>query len=68
MPETSNDHDLLIALNERVKDIQNTIKEMKDGTNARVDDHETRLRRLELWGGIAIGLGYAVQFLTNFLK
>ena len=31
-------------------------------------DHETRLRRLEMWGGIAIGLLYALQFYYNFLR
>lgn len=31
-------------------------------------DHETRIRRLEMWGAIAIGVSYALQFYFNFLK
>lgn len=31
-------------------------------------DHENRIRRLELWGAIAIGFMYAIQFYFNFIK
>lgn len=32
------------------------------------DDKEKRIRRLETWGAIAIGLMYALQFYFNFLR
>lgn len=31
-------------------------------------DHETRIRRLEMWGFIAVGTLYAIQFYFNFLS
>lgn len=31
-------------------------------------DHEQRMRRIEMWGAILIGLAYALQFYFNFLK
>lgn len=32
------------------------------------DDHETRLRKMELWGGMAIGGLSLIQFYLNFIK
>ena len=57
-----NDHDLLVTMHEQMKGIKNDIKDMKDGTATKLSDHEIRIRRLELWGAIAIGFGYALQF------
>jgi hypothetical protein len=72
MPERrsqSQDHDLLVALHEQVKQVRVDIKELKDGTATRLSDlennhvtrdeykdHETRLRFVEkyVWGAIAI--------------
>ena len=61
------DHDLLITMHEQIKGIKIDIKEIKDGTSAKLTDHELRVRRLEQWGGIAVGLGFALQFYFNYL-
>lgn len=52
-----NDRDLLVRIDEKLELI---IK-----SNG---DHETRIRRLEMWGAISIGLAYALQFYFNFLQ
>lgn len=64
LPQTANpqsDHDLLIRVDEKLTILINQ-------NHATTKDHELRIRRLEMWGGIAIGLGYALQFYFNFLK
>ena len=43
------DHDLLIRIDEKLELF------IKDGK-----DHEIRLRRLEMWGAVAIGVSYAL--------
>lgn len=53
----TNDHDLLIRIDEKLE-----IMIKASG------DQETRLRRLETWGAMAIGIGYALQFYFNFLR
>lgn len=63
-----NDHDLLVTMHEQIKGIKADIKELKDGTSTKLSDHELRLRRLELWGGVMVGLSYALQFYLNFIK
>lgn len=63
-----NDHDLLVTMHEQIKGIKNDIKDLKDGTSTKLSDHEARLRRLELYGGIAIGLSYGLQFYLNYVK
>lgn len=62
-----NDHDLLVTMHEQIKGLKEDIKDLKDGTGERLNDHETRIRRLELWGAIAIGCSYALQFYFNYL-
>jgi hypothetical protein len=62
------DRDLLVELRTEVAGIRVDIKDLKDGTTIKLTDHEMRLRRLELWGGIAIGLSFALQFYFNYLK
>lgn len=62
-----NDHDLLVTMHEQIKGIKTDIKDLKDGTSIKLSDHEIRLRRIENWGSIAIGLGYALQFYFNYL-
>lgn len=61
------DHDLLVGLHVEVKQIRTDIKDLKDGTSNKILDHELRLRRLELWGAIALGLSYALNFYFNYL-
>jgi hypothetical protein len=63
-----NDHDLLVTMHEQIKGIKNDIKDLKDGTSIKLGDHETRLRRLELWGFTAIGVLYAITFYFNYIK
>jgi hypothetical protein len=61
--ETTTDHDLLIKLGEQIKQVRIDIKELSENTSAKVLDHELRLRRLELWGAMAIGGLSLIQFL-----
>lgn len=49
------DHDLLVRIDEKL----NLLVKSKD-------DHEARLRRLEMWGFVAIGFSYALQFYFNY--
>lgn len=62
-----NDHDLLVTMHEQIKGIKADIRDLKDGTSTKLTDHELRLRRVELWGGIAMGLSFALQFYFNYL-
>lgn len=55
--EQQSDHDLLIRVDEKLSILLNERK-----------DHETRIRRLELWGAIALGISYALQFYFNFIR
>ena len=51
------DRDLLISIDTKLTTLITTSS-----------DHETRIRRLEMWGAISIGLAYMMQFYFNFLK
>lgn len=62
-----NDHDLLVTMHEQIKGIKSDIRDLKDGTSAKLNDHETRIRRLENWGALAIGGAYVIQFLLKFV-
>lgn len=65
-------------VNANIEAIKNDIATIKDKLddayvkksdyNPAYQDHENRLRRLESWGAIAIGLLYALQFYFQFLK
>lgn len=68
MNENLTDHDLLVTLHEQIKGVREDIKEIKDGTSEKLSDHEMRLRRIELWGGIAIGFSYALNLFFHFIK
>jgi hypothetical protein len=68
MENHTTDHDLLITLHEQVRNIGTDIKEIKDGTAITLSDHEKRLRTIERWGAILIGISYAIQFYFNFLN
>ena len=46
--ETQSDHDLLVRLDEQLRFIRDDIKELKDGTKTQLNDHESRLKLLEL--------------------
>lgn len=57
LKQSHTDHDLLVRMDEKLNFLV-----------AKNSDHEMRLRRLEMWGGIALGLSYALQFYFNFLR
>jgi hypothetical protein len=42
-------------------------KEWKEAADKVHESHETRLRRLEWWGAIAIGALYAINFYFQFI-
>lgn len=44
---SSEDHDLLITLVTKVDGVKEDIRVLNDGTNAKINDHETRIRSLE---------------------
>jgi hypothetical protein len=62
MPEITSDHDLLVQLHEQMKQVRLDIRDLNDSTSTKVLDHEMRLRRLELWGAMAIGALTLIQF------
>lgn len=64
----SDDHNLLIRLDAKVDALKEDIKMLTDGTSTKINDHELRLRRLEVWGFTAIGILLALQFYFNFIK
>ena len=41
------DHDLLIELRTEMRGVRDDIKDLKDNTAGRLNDHEARLRQLE---------------------
>ena len=76
-----NDHDLLVSMYgvlsraiSDLKDLNNKVTEFnnnyakKNEVETVEKDHEARLRRLELWGAIAIGFMYAVEAYLNLVK
>lgn len=75
------DHDLLVGMHSTLKraveDIKALDMKVTDFNNnyakkADVDswkkDHEDRIRRLEFWGAILVGISYALQFYFNFIR
>ena len=62
------DHDLLVTMHEQLKQVRSDIQELRDGFSAKLQDHEIRLRRLEMWGFILIGASYALQLYLNYLQ
>jgi hypothetical protein len=76
MEPTQIDHDLLVTLHEQVKQIRTDIKEIKEGTADKINDHEHRLRFLEKYQARVVGalaiinilfviLGLAFKFLIK---
>lgn len=49
------DHDLLILLNQAVKDLREEVRRMADNISVTVGDHETRIRSLESFKWLIIG-------------
>ena len=71
-PNNSNDHDLLTRLEENVtlnfSQIKEAIRDLTTGTASTLTDHESRIRRLELYGALAVGFLYAIQAYLQFFK
>jgi hypothetical protein len=57
----SEDHDLLIRLDEKVEALIKSVAGL-------TDDHETRIRRIERWGAIAVGALYMIEAYFKFIK
>lgn len=84
--ERNLDHDLLIRIDENLKNLAIEVKDLKENLSGRlsnletketvspltVADHETRIRRLEYWGAIALGvigfLQVVAPYIANYLK
>lgn len=47
--EFKNDHDILIGIMVEVRQIKADIKDLKDGTSAKLSSHEVRIEELEKW-------------------
>lgn len=65
------DHDLLITLHEQIKNVRADIKDIKDGTSTKLEDHEKRLRKQEEfaqnWQGRNLVFGVILMFLIGLL-
>lgn len=61
------DHDLLIQLGEQIKQVRTDIKDLSDGTASKVSDHESRIRRIEMWGFMAIGALAFIELILGYL-
>ena len=61
------DHDLLVTMHEQIKNLRKEVGEMKDGTSVKIADHEVRIRRLELWGGMAVGALYLFEAYLKYI-
>lgn len=61
------DHDLLIVLYNEVKQLREAIDNMRSDIRGNVADHETRIRRLESWGAMAIGGLFILELAFNFM-
>lgn len=58
-----NDHDLLIRLEGKVDALTDKVAELTDTTKDTIQDHESRLRFLERYAWIAIGVLGIIQFI-----
>lgn len=51
-----NDHDLLVSLSTEMRLLREDIKEMKSGNSLTLQDHENRLRFIERYMWMALGV------------
>ena len=72
MEGQQNDHDLIIRLDTKIDDLKVDIKELKDGTAMKIEDHETRLKLIEnkitqvfAYGTMGLVLLGVIQFLIG---
>lgn len=52
---TSDDHDLLIRISEKVDGLKGDVKDLKDGTSIKIADHEKRIGAIELEQSLVSG-------------
>ena len=65
--EFKDDHDTLIALYVEFKQLRKDIKELNDNQSIKLSDHESRIRRLEYIGGLAIGAILVLEVLKDVI-
>ncbi len=61
------DHDLLIELKSKIEQVSVDVKDLKDGLNTKVSDHETRIRSLESKISNYAGSLVALQFVIGIV-
>lgn len=67
-PAPQSDHDLLIRVDENLRNMRIHIETLTGDTTKKLDDHENRIRRLEKYTWLAIGALTVVQILVAVLK
>ena len=60
-----NDHDILIRMDENLRNLRLHVEEITGNTNKKLDDHERRLRGIEKYVWLAIGAISVVQFIVD---
>lgn len=68
IPSFSSDHDALVAMYVELRQLRRDIQDSNDTQKQKLIDHETRLRRIEYLGALAVGAMYAIEFYLNFIK
>lgn len=63
-----NDHDLLIRMDENVRNLRTDFTLLNGDITKRLDDHEARIRRMEKYVWLAIGALTIVQILVAVPK
>jgi hypothetical protein len=53
--EYQTDHDLLVRLDERYASMHGDIRDLKNGTNKRLDNLEKDVKNLQLWRSALVG-------------
>jgi hypothetical protein len=61
------DHDLITKIDVKLDNLKADVADIKSGVSKQIDDHETRIRRLELWGTLAVGGAYVIIFWLKFV-
>lgn len=62
------DHDLLIRMDENLRNLRSDMSTLTGDTTKTLDDHETRLRRMEKYVWLAIGALTFLQFAVPFIQ
>lgn len=62
------DHDLLIRMDENLRNLRADMASLTGDTTKKLDDHEARLRRMEKYVWLAIGALTLLQFAIPLLQ